>query len=152
MSNVYPNQLKNRDLDSAKALGLNDQSLRVSLEPTTDSITGLGTAREPSSDIVPRISILSQSIFTILAYTVVALVVYAYASYTLSCEIAPLEERCHILDQRLKKQLRKKAELSNIVASLSDPAADEYALITELGRIPSGSRLVVVNPSPQNTL
>ncbi len=167
MSNVYLNQLKNRDIDSTKALDLSDQKkaqyyktepflrdqpLRASLEPKTNSIPGLGIAKEQARDPVPRISILSQSIFTILAYTAIALVVYAYASYTLSCEIAPLEERCHILDQRLKKQLRKKAELSNIVASLSDPAADEYALITELGRIPSESRLIVVNPSPQNTL
>jgi hypothetical protein len=106
--------------------------------------------REQPYDPVPKKSVLSHSIFTILAYTTTALVVYAYASYILSCEIAPLEERSHTLDLRLKQLLRQKAELASVVASLSDPAADEYALITELGRIPSGSRLIVTNPSPQN--
>jgi hypothetical protein len=109
-------------------------------------------SREHTCDLVPKTSLLSNSIFTILAYTAIALVVYAYASYTISCEIAPLEERCHNLDVQLKKLRHQKAELSNVVTSLSDPAADEYALITELGRIPLGSRLIVVNPSPQTPL
>ena len=91
---------------------------------------------------------VSWSIFTVMAYTVAALGVYAYASYGLRCEAQPLEERCEALE--LKRYTAEQAvkQLSQTVASFSDPAADEYALITELGRIPEGSRKMLLPKSP----
>lgn len=71
-----------------------------------------------------------------MAYTVLSLLVYAYAAHQLTIEEKPLQERCSEL-ARIKNTLQKaNQQLSLMVSSLSDPAADEYALITELGRIP----------------
>ena len=88
---------------------------------------------------------VSWSIFTVMAYTVAALGVYAYASYGLRCEAQPLEERCEALEAKRHAAEREVRELSETVASIEDPAADEYALITELGRIPEGSRKMLLN-------
>ena len=90
-------------------------------------------------DVAPT---LSRSIFSMMVYTVVSLGVYAYASYELAHEAVPLVERCDGLEARLQATRRTTRELSEVVASLSDPAADEYALITELGRVPEGSRVM----------
>lgn len=89
---------------------------------------------------------LSRSIFSVMVYTVVALGMYAYASYELRLESTPLDARCTELEGRLRTARQSTKELSEMVASLSDPAADEYALITELGRIPEGSRKMVLPP------
>jgi hypothetical protein len=91
---------------------------------------------------------VSWSIFTVMSYTVIALGVYAYASYGLRCEAKPLEERCEKLELKRRNAEKSVQELSETVASLSDPAADEYALITELGRIPDGSRkMLLIHPA-----
>ncbi len=94
-------------------------------------------------DVVPS---LSRSIFSVMMYTVVALGMYAYASYELRQEVAPLDVRCSELEMKLCTTRKATKELSEMVASLTDPAADEYALITELGRIPEGSRKMLLPP------
>ena len=93
---------------------------------------------------------LSRSIFCILAYTVVALLVYAYASYHVANESGPLIERCEQLQDALAKTTGAVKRLSEVVSSLSDPTADEYALITELRRdIPEGTcKILYPNPQP----
>ena len=83
-----------------------------------------------------------------MSYTAAALGIYAYASYGLRCEAQPLEERCEALEARRHTAERDVRELSETVASFSDPAADEYALITELGRIPEGSKKMLFNHQP----
>jgi hypothetical protein len=90
---------------------------------------------------------LPRSIFSVMAFTVVALGVYAYASYELHKETLPLTAKCQDLEDKLYATRGMTKELSEMVASLSDPAADEYALITELGRIPERSRKVVIKYS-----
>jgi hypothetical protein len=80
-----------------------------------------------------------------MAFTVVALGLYAYASYELQQEARPLAAKCQKLEQKLRAAKMSTKELSEMVVSLSDPAADEYALVTELGRIPEGSRKVILN-------
>ena len=94
-------------------------------------------------DVAPSVP---RSIFTVMAFTVVALGIYAYASYELQQEAQPLATKCQELERKLNATKRLSKELSETVASLSDPAADEYALITELGRIPEGSRKIVLHP------
>jgi hypothetical protein len=95
---------------------------------------------------------LPRSIFMMMAYTVVSLGLYAYASYELQQEAIPLQSRCEELQARLLATHRSTKELAEIVGSLSDPAADEYALITELGRIPEGCRVMLLSPvSPEGT-
>lgn len=93
---------------------------------------------------------LSWSIFSLMSYTAIALGLYAYASYKLSQEALPLEQRCHVLSDKLHELKKSTLELRQTVASLSDPAADEYALITELGMIPEGSRKMLLKPPPKN--
>ena len=88
-------------------------------------------------DVAPS---LPRSIFSVMAFTVMALGIYAYASYELQQAARPLADRCQELEAKLSATKKSKKELSDMVSSLSDPAADEYALITELGRIPEGSR------------
>ena len=87
---------------------------------------------------------LPRSIFSVMAFTVVALGIYAYASYELHGEAHPLAAKCQDLEDKLYATRGMTKELSEMVASFSDPAADEYALITELGRIPEGSRQIVL--------
>lgn len=82
-----------------------------------------------------------------MAFTVIALGIYAFASYGLQNTAAPLRSRCQELEAKLLKAKQATKELAEMVSSLSDPAADEYALITELGRIPEGSRKLLL-PSP----
>ncbi len=89
---------------------------------------------------------VAPSLFYLMAYTVIALLVYTYAAHQLGMAEEPLQERCNELN-REKESLRKQnQELSEMVASLADPAADEYAIITELGRIPKGSFKIVFSP------
>ena len=92
-------------------------------------------------DVAPS---LSKSIFSVMAFTIMALGIYAYASYTLHQEAQPLATKCQELQAKLKETKMSTKELSEMVSSLSEPAADEYALITELGRIPEGSRKVLL--------
>lgn len=91
-------------------------------------------------DVAPS---LPRSIFSVMTFTVIALCIYAYASYELQQTAAPLTSRCQELEAKLNVTKQSTKELSDMVASLSDPAADEYALITELGRIPEGSRKLI---------
>jgi hypothetical protein len=95
-------------------------------------------------DVAPS---LPRSIFSVMAFTVVALGLYAYASYELQQEAHPLAVKCQELDDKLCATKMSTKDLSEMVRSLSDPAADEYALVTELGRIPEGSRKVLLNPT-----
>jgi hypothetical protein len=95
-------------------------------------------------------SLLSRSIFCVLAYTVTALLVYAYASYRVTTESSPLIERCQQLQDSLAENTFAVIETSALVASLSDPAADEYALITELGRIPEDTCKVLYPLQKEN--
>ena len=89
----------------------------------------------------------ASSIFYVMAYTVVSLLVYAYAAHKLTIEERPLRERCFELTETRASLKKATLELSEMVASLSDPAADEYALIMELGRIPRGSyKIMFVKP------
>lgn len=85
-----------------------------------------------------------------------ALMVYAFASYQLSREVAPLLIRCSELGASLSETKKTVTGLREIVSSLSDPAADEYALITELGRIPENSRKIMfsepITGGPSNQL
>jgi hypothetical protein len=88
-----------------------------------------------------------KSLFCAMAYSVVALLLYSYASYQLEEECRPLFSRCFELEDKLLHEKTTTKELSEMVDNLSDPAADEYALITELGRIPEGSKkLFFQNP------
>ena len=80
-----------------------------------------------------------------MAFTVISLGLYAYASYELRHEAAPLKCRCEELESKLKATRRMTKELSEVMESFSDPAADEYALITELGEIPEGSRVLLLS-------
>ena len=68
---------------------------------------------------------------------------YTYASYALSKEIFPLKERCEEVSEKLAKVQQEKMRKKSFIASLSDPSADEYALITELGRVPIGSKVII---------
>lgn len=86
--------------------------------------------------------------FYVLAYTVLALTTYAYASYGLAQAIEPLRRHCQELEERLSSAKKLRSSLADKVESLSDPAADEYALLVELGRIPEGSRKVLLEPEP----
>ena len=95
-------------------------------------------------DVMPS---LPRTIFTVMAFTVIALGVYAYASYELCQEARPLAAKCQELEARLHTTKSAVKELSEMAASLSDPAADEYALITELGRIPEGSKKLLLTPT-----
>ena len=107
---------------------------------------GLSRIREDLLNETPQT--VSWSIFTVMTYTVISLGVYAYASYGLRCEALPLEARCEALDAKRHSTERSVRELTEVVASFSDPAADEYALITELGRIPEGSRKMLLTQGP----
>ena len=93
-------------------------------------------------DVAPS---LSRSIFSVMAFTVVVLGLYAYASYELHQEAHPLAAKCQELEEKLHATKASTKELSEMTSSLSDPAADEYALVTELGRIPDGSRKMLLN-------
>jgi hypothetical protein len=95
---------------------------------------------------------LPRSIFSVMAFTVIALGLYAYASYELQQEALPLAAKCRELEDKLHATKMSTKELSEMVSSLSDPAADEYALVTELGRIPDGSRKVVLKPTGNHPL
>ena len=97
-------------------------------------------------DVAPS---LPHSIFTVMAFTVVALGIYAYASYELQQEASPLAVKCQELESKLHAAKMTSKELSEMVSGLSDPAADEYALITELGRIPEGSRKVLLKSAAE---
>jgi hypothetical protein len=94
-------------------------------------------------DVAPSIP---RSILSMMVFTVVSLGLYAYASYELDHEALPLQARCDELTEKLTAMRQATKELNQIVESLSDPAADEYALITELGRIPEGSRVMILSP------
>jgi hypothetical protein len=100
-------------------------------------------------DIAPS---LSHSIFTVMAFTVVALGIYAYASYALQQEASPLAVKCQELEANLRSAKMTSKELSEMVCGLSDPVADEYALVTELGRIPEGSRKVLLKSAAEPAL
>lgn len=86
-----------------------------------------------------------------MAYAVIALLLYSFASYKLEEESLPLFCRCSELDTKLSDEKQTTKELSEMVMNLSDPAADEYALITELGKIPEGSRKVFFR-NPEDSL
>lgn len=118
-------------------------SLRIPRDPVlTEGVPSkrMKTEFEPTSPV-------SRSIFCILTYTVVSLLVYAYASYHVSSETLPLIDRCQRLQEALTVTSLAVTELSTVVTSLSDPAADEYALITELGRVPDGTCKVLYQKS-----
>jgi hypothetical protein len=78
----------------------------------------------------------------VLLFTGIALLTYGYASLQLERQIAPLRERCQHLEQKLDTTRQQRIELEEMVASLSDPAAVEHALIAELGRVPEGKRKI----------
>jgi len=80
----------------------------------------------------------------ILLFTALALLVYGYASFQLYRQIAPLHERCQKLEQTLQNTRQRRVDLEEMVASLSDPAAEEYALISEIGRVPEGKRKIAL--------
>jgi hypothetical protein len=86
----------------------------------------------------PTSPLLRSSLF-MGAFTIFALFVFAYASYRLDEEMKPLYEKQKGLEEKRDSLKRKTHDLQEKVSSLSDPAADEYALITELGRAPDGS-------------
>lgn len=109
---------------------------------------GLAQVREDLLNDTPQT--VSWSIFTVMTYTVVALSIYAYASYELHSEAQPLHDRCQALELKRQNARKTVRDLSETVAGLSDPAADEYALITELGRIPEGSRKMLLTPPPSS--
>ena len=113
-----------------------------------ESRAGLTQVREDLLNDTPQT--VSWSIFTVMTYTVVALSFYAYASYELHCEAQPLHNRCQALELKRQNARKTVRDLSETVASLSDPAADEYALITELGRIPEGSRKMLLTHPPSS--
>jgi len=80
----------------------------------------------------------------VLLFTAMALFIYGYASLQLKRQIAPLQERCQNLEQKLHATKEQRKDLEEMVASLSDPAAVEYALIAELGRVPEGKRKIAL--------
>ena len=83
------------------------------------------------------------SLFYLMAYGVISLLVYSYAAHQLTLDEKPLQELCYQLSSERDVLRKENKELSEMVASLADPAADEYALITELGRIPKESFKIV---------
>ncbi len=80
----------------------------------------------------------------VLFFTSMALLIYGYASFQLKHQITPLRERCQHLEQKLHTTREERKDLEEMVASLSDPAAVEYALIAELGRVPEGKRKIAL--------
>lgn len=97
-------------------------------------------------DIGPQSS-SAPSLFYVMVFVVLALLLYAYATHVLTIEEQPLKRRCTELHEEKERLQKINHELSEMVASLSDPAADEYALITELGKIPKGSYKIVFKKS-----
>ena len=136
----------NREINVPKELSGTNQG-RI-FGNVSESNAGLAQVRDDLLCDTPQT--VSWSIFTVMTYTVVALSVYAYASYELHIEARPLQNRCEALDLKRQNVQRTVRDLSETVASLSDPAADEYALITELGRIPEGSRKMLLTPPPSS--
>jgi len=94
---------------------------------------------------------VATSLFYLLAYTVISLLVYTYATYQLSVTEKPLQDRCTELNAEKEALKRENVMLSEMAASLADPAADEYAIITELGRIPKGSFKIVFTETDKKT-
>lgn len=91
----------------------------------------------------------SATIFSTLTFCVIALLIYACAAYQLTLEKEPLQKRCEELTARKEALFQTNKELSEMVASFADPAADEFALITELGRMPEGYKKIIFNKSTQ---
>lgn len=89
----------------------------------------------------------STIIFSTLTFCVMALLLYACATYQLTLEKEPLQKRCLELAARKKALSLTNKELSEMVASFADPAADEFALISELGKVPEGYKKIIFNKS-----
>ena len=85
----------------------------------------------------------SKSLFFILAYTSIVATVFLVATFNISNQIAPLQLRCRSLAERLQKTKENRNQLNSMVSSSQDPAAEEYGLITELGRIPEGYKKII---------
>lgn len=115
---------------------------------TVPSKTAQGISEQ--SFIEPPQSVAT-SLFSLMSYIVIALLVYTYAAHRLFLEEQPLEVRCATLNAEKEALKKENKELSEMVAALSDPAADEYAIITELGRIPKGSMKIVFSESDTKT-
>jgi hypothetical protein len=94
---------------------------------------------------------VATSLFYLMAYSVIALFIYTYATHQLSIEERPLQDRCTELHRNKENLKKQNQELSEMVASLGDPAADEYAIITELGRIPKGSVKILFSEVDKKT-
>lgn len=92
-----------------------------------------------------------RSIFLGLSYSVAALLLYAYASYQLDLQMHPLSVRCQELTCKLDALKAESHRLHEMVSHSADPAADEHALITELGLIPKGSRKLFFTTTASNT-
>jgi len=80
----------------------------------------------------------------VVVFTAIVVLVYGYASLQLKRQIDPLAQRCQRLEHELTATREHRIELEEMVASLSDPAAEEYALIAELGRVPEGKCKIFV--------
>lgn len=94
---------------------------------------------------------VATSLFYLMVFTVIALLVYTYAAHQLSLSEQPLLDRCYELRTEKEALTKENLELSEMVASLADPAADEYAIITELGKIPKGSMKILFVESGNKT-
>jgi len=92
----------------------------------------------------------SRSVIFILAYTCIVAIIFLVATFNISNQINPLQLRCHSLAERLQKTKENRDQLSSMVSSSQDPAAEEYGLITELGRIPEGyKKIIFENNKPE---
>jgi hypothetical protein len=85
----------------------------------------------------------STTIFSTLFFCVIALLIYTYASLQLTHEKKPLQRRCSELVAKKEALKAANKELLEMASSFGDPSADEFALITELGKVPEGYKKVI---------
>jgi len=77
-------------------------------------------------------------------YTLLVLSTYAYATCTLFLQAKPLEKKCCHLAAKHRSIQECNKKLSEMTSSLSDPAADEYGMITSLGTVPEGYYKIIL--------
>jgi len=78
-----------------------------------------------------------------MSFTIIFLLLYAHASYQLDQQIELLQTNCSVIEKKLFTTTAQVEILEEQTQSLCDPAADEYALITEFGMIPDGYKKIV---------
>ncbi len=80
-----------------------------------------------------------------------SLFIYAYAAYRLHLEEEPLLDKAYDLEVKKDHIIRELTLLREMTKSLSDPSADEYALIVRYGKIPEGMKKIVFSSDDPDT-